>query len=53
LTAAFEAALTKLRLVDRKDPMTTAVANAIIQLANGGERDPKRLCDDALKILGK
>ena len=32
LTGAFEAALTRLGLVDRGDPLTTAVAKAIIQL---------------------
>jgi hypothetical protein len=53
LTAAFDAALTKLGLVDRKDPMTTTVAKLIIQLAKEGERDPKKLCDQALKILHK
>jgi hypothetical protein len=53
LTAAFEGALTRLGLVDRRDPLTTAVAKAIIQLAKDGERDPKKLCDGALNILGK
>ena len=53
LTAAFEAALIRLGLVDRGDPLTSAVAKAIIQLAKDGERDPERLCDGALKILGK
>lgn len=53
LTAAFDAALSKLRLVDRKHPLTTTVAKVIIQLAQDGERDPKKLCDEALKILGK
>jgi hypothetical protein len=53
LTAAFEAALSRLGLVDRRDPLTGAVAKAIIQLAKDGERDPKKLCDGALKILGK
>jgi hypothetical protein len=42
LVAAFEAALSKLRL-DRKDPMTMRVAKLIIQLAKDGERDPQRL----------
>jgi hypothetical protein len=49
LTAAFEAALTKLGLVDRKDPLTTTVA----KIAKDGERDPNKLCDGALKILAK
>ena len=53
LTAAFEAALTKLGLTDRTDPLTTTVAKAIFQLAKDGERDPERLCASALKILGK
>jgi len=53
LTAAFDAALSKLGRVDRKDPMTTTVAKLIIQLAKDGERDPEKLCDQALKILHK
>ena len=53
LTAAFEAARARLGLTDRKDPLTTAVAKAIIQLAKDGERDPERLRDGALRILGK
>jgi hypothetical protein len=53
LTAAFEAALSRLGLVDRGDPLTSVVAKAIIELAKDGERDPKRLCDGALRILGK
>jgi hypothetical protein len=53
LTAAFEAALTKIGLTDRKDPLTTTVAKAIIQVAKNGERDPQKLCERALNILGK
>ena len=53
LTAAFEAALARLALTDRKDPLTTAVAKAVIQLAKDGERDPERLRDGALRTLGK
>ena len=53
LTAAFEAALTRLALVDRKDPLTTTVAKSIIRLARAGDRDPQKLCDQALRILGK
>jgi hypothetical protein len=51
IAAAFEAALSKLRLTDRKDPMTMTIAKLIIQLAKDGERDPQRLCDGALEIL--
>jgi len=52
LTAAFEAALARLALTDRKDPRSTALAKAIIQLAKEGERDPERLRDGALRSLG-
>jgi hypothetical protein len=53
LVAAFEAALSRLRLVDRSDPAAVAVAKLIIDLAKNGERDPQKLCDGTLKILGK
>ena len=53
LTAAFEAALARLGLTDRKAPLAAAVAKAIIELAKDGERDPERLRDGALRILGK
>ena len=52
LTAAFDAALARLALTDRKAPQATAVAQAIIKLAKDGERDPERLRDGALRILG-
>ena len=47
------AALRKLELVDRKDHITLTVAKLIIGLAKQGERDPKKLCDRAVKILRK
>jgi hypothetical protein len=50
LTAAFDAALNKLGLVDRQDPVTMTVAKLITQLAKDGERDPEKLCDGVLKI---
>jgi hypothetical protein len=52
LAAAFDAA-SKLGLVDRKDPMTMTVAKLIIEPAKNGERNPKKLFEDALKLLGK
>jgi hypothetical protein len=51
VTAAYEAVLRKLGLSDRADPMTATVANLIIGLAEDGERDPKKLCDRAVKAL--
>jgi len=44
LSAAFEAALGKLGLVDRTDPKAAEVAKLIIEFAKQGERDPERLC---------
>lgn len=51
LIDAFEDTLRALRLHDREDPLTMAVAKIIIQLAKDGERDPTRLRDLALKAV--
>jgi len=51
LVDAFEDTLRALKLVDREDPMTMAVAKIIIELAKDGERDPTRLRDFALKAV--
>jgi hypothetical protein len=53
MSAAFEAALSKLGLVDRTDPATMAVAKLLIEFAKVGERDPERLCNLALQPLSK
>jgi hypothetical protein len=45
--------LKKLGLIDRNDPMALTVAKAVIQLAKEGERDPEKLCNAALKMLGE
>jgi hypothetical protein len=47
---AFEMALAALRH-DCPDPLREALAGKIIELGKVGERDPERLCDDALKSL--
>jgi hypothetical protein len=46
---AFETAIQGLRNWGVLDPPREAIAKAIIDLARGGERDPERLCDTALK----
>jgi len=51
ITAAFEDALKELGLVDRKDPVVLMVARTTIQVAKGGERDPKRLSDKVVRLL--
>jgi hypothetical protein len=53
MSAAFEAALAKLGLVDRSDPATHEVAKLIIEFAKQGECDPERLCTLALQQLSK
>ena len=46
---AFDNACRRLGLVDRTDPLTAVIASKIISAAKLGERDPQRLCDEALK----
>jgi hypothetical protein len=53
MSAAFEAALGKLGLVDRTDPITTEVAKLIIEFAKQGQRDPEGLCALAVQQLSK
>jgi hypothetical protein len=48
---AYEAALRKLGLVDRSDPMTLTLAKLIIEVAQQGERDPARIFDCAKELL--
>jgi len=50
LTAAFDAALRKLELVDRHDPAAIAVAKLVVIAARKGERDPSRLCDRVVTL---
>ena len=49
---AFDQACTTLGLADRSDPLTAIVASKIIAAAQDGERDPDRLCAQALRALG-
>jgi hypothetical protein len=49
--AAFDQALGKLDLRDRTDQITELVARKIISLAKAGERDPARLCEEALSTF--
>ena len=53
MVAAFEDALSVLRLTNRQDPATLMIARKIIELATQGERDPIRLRDGAIKSLSK
>jgi hypothetical protein len=51
ITAAFDQALERLGLVDRKDPIVLVVARTTIQLAKEGERDPKCLSEKVVELL--
>ena len=52
MTAAYEAALVDLGLIDRDDPITEIVACAIVTITSMGERDPATIKDRALNTLG-
>ena len=48
MATAFEQALADLKLVDRTDPLTELVARKVIEIAQCGERDPTRLCEQTV-----
>lgn len=52
MSAAYEAALKKLHLVDRTDPVTELIASKIIETARNGARSADEICDHALRDLG-
>ncbi len=52
MTAAYEAALLDLGLVDRDDPITEIVATAIVSITSMGERDAATVKDRALNAIG-
>ena len=51
LRSVFELCLSQLQLTDRADPITTQVAQEIIQVAKTGIRDTDTLCKIALANL--
>jgi hypothetical protein len=50
LTAAFDAALGKLEVLDRHDPVAIAIAKLIVIAARKGEQDPSRLCNRVVTV---
>ena len=52
MVAAYEGALTDLRLIDRDDPLSELIAKAIVNVAATGERDPDNIKNRALNALG-
>ena len=53
MTAAFEATLAALNLVDRTDPVTELIAKVIIDCARTGEIERVRLRDCAVEAVTK
>jgi hypothetical protein len=51
MRTAFEDALRTLSLVDQDGPTAMLLAKNVVECAKGGERDPIRLRDCALKAL--
>jgi hypothetical protein len=51
MIAAHEMALKRLGVTDRKSAMAFLVAETVIQIATGGERDPKLLCERVIQAL--
>ena len=51
LTDAYDAALRELGVVNRANPLTRALATKIIEIARTGERDPRTLCELAIREL--
>jgi hypothetical protein len=51
LCEVFEDVLTTLKIVDREDVLTTLIARKLVELARGGERDPRRLKQRTLRAF--
>jgi hypothetical protein len=52
MTAAYESALTDLRMVDRNDPLTELIAKTIVNVTATGERDPEKIKRRAINAFG-
>ena len=52
MTAAYEAALSDLGLVNRDDPITEIVARAIVHVTGMGERNSTTIKNRALNTIG-
>jgi hypothetical protein len=49
---AFDKSCQALQGTDRLEPAKEIIAKRIIQVAGGGERDPDRMCEAAMRSLG-
>ena len=51
LIAAYELTLRALDLVDRNDPLTTMIANKVIEIGATGLKDPAQISKRAVELL--
>src|SRR5262249_16844459 len=51
IAAAFDTALERLKVTDRKSAMAHLVAKTVIQIAKEGERDPERVSEKVIRLL--
>ena len=51
MASAYELARRALKLKDRNDPITETVARKIIDVAQTGEKDPERICAQAIERI--
>ena len=51
MSDAYERALVALELKDRDDPLTETIAKLIVEIAQTGEKDPRSICEHALRRL--
>src|SRR5258708_26178243 len=52
MVAAYEGAVTDLKLIDRNDSLTELIARSIVNVTATGERDPETIKKRALNALG-
>lgn len=50
IVAAYERALERLNIADRKGPLALLVAKTTLQMAKEGELDPKRLSERVIRL---
>ena len=50
IVAAYERALERCKVADRKAPMALLVAKTMLQIAKEGERDPERLSERVIRL---
>ena len=52
MAAAYEEAISRLDLNGRTSSLSETVAKRILEIARAGEKDPRRMCEFALRGMG-